>query len=229
MLKILHKKEKYTTKCIVNFLSIRYNLIMDIKYYEVLSRIGFFIQLYKFRINDWNLRTSKNFKNFYVCDFLKDDEFQMFTIEYLNKFNTTIKNIDLNIYGVSFSCRVKNLNSIYCKINRDNEKHSGKIPIYKCLNDLLGIRLIIDDSFDYEELMKLIKKAFKGYRFLDASKNGYIANHLYIKVDNFSFPFEIQFWKKENEIRNKELHKIYKQSYIYIENSMKEKEVKDDV
>mgnify|MGYP000016409815 CR=1 FL=1 len=41
MLKILHKKEKYTTKCIVNFLSIRYNLIMDIKYYEVLSRIGF--------------------------------------------------------------------------------------------------------------------------------------------------------------------------------------------
>lgn len=39
----------------------------------------------------------------------------MFTMEYLNKFNTTIKNIDLNIYGVSFSCRVKNLNSIYCK------------------------------------------------------------------------------------------------------------------
>ena len=64
MLKILHKKEKYTTKCIVNFLSIGYNLIMDIKYYEVLSRIGFFIKLYKLRINDWNLRTSKNFKKY---------------------------------------------------------------------------------------------------------------------------------------------------------------------
>lgn len=202
---------------------------MDKKYYEVLSCIGFLIKLYTFRINDWDLRTSKNLKNFYVCNFLEDNEFQRFTMEYLNKFNTTIKNIDLNIHGVSFSCRVKNLNSIYCKINRDNEKHEGKIPIYKCLNDLLGIRLIIDDSFDYDKLMKFIKEAFINCRFLDASKNGYIANHLYIKVDNFSFPFEIQFWKKENAIKNKELHKIYKQSYIYVENSMKEKEVKDDV
>lgn len=202
---------------------------MDSRYYEILKYIKLLVNLYNLKINGWNLRTDKNFKKFYVCDFLKDAEFQEFTRNYLMKFNTIIKDINLNVQGINILCRIKNLNSIYYKINRYNKKYNGKIPINKSLNDLLGVRLIIDNSFDYDYLMSLIQDEFDNYRFLDASKKGYIANHLYIKVDNFSFPFEIQFWKKENETNNKNLHKIYKQSYIYLEKNMKEKEEKEDV
>lgn len=202
---------------------------MDSRYYKILDYITSLVILYKTKINDWSLRTNKNFKKFYVCDFLKDDEFQKFTINYLVKFNTIIKDINLDMQGINILCRIKNLNSIYYKINRYNKKYNGKIPMYKSLNDLLGIRLIIDDSLNYDYLMNLIQDEFNNYRFLNASKNGYIANHLYIKVDNFSFPFEIQFWKKENEVNNKNLHKIYKQSYINLEKNMKEKEETEDV
>lgn len=51
----------------------------------------------------------------------------------------------LQNFNISYtiSSKVKSLNSIQYKIENYNRNHeNGKIPIKKCLNDLLGIRII---------------------------------------------------------------------------------------
>ena len=54
--------------------------------------------------------------------------------------------------------RVKALNSIQNKIEKyKNKKESGKIPIKKCLNDIFGLRIILNKSISYDEIIKYIK------------------------------------------------------------------------
>ena len=101
------------------------------------------------------------------------------------------------------SIRIKQLNSIEYKIFRYNTGSlKGKVPINKCLNDLFGVRIIIDDSFTHDELMEHIEEKYLGMKLIDASKNGYVASHLYIMTANQLFPWELQIWKKEDERNN---------------------------
>ena len=111
------------------------------------------------------------------------------------------------------SVRIKQLNSIEYKIYRYNVGElRGKVPINKCLNDLFGMRIIMDDSFTHDDLKEHI----------DASKKEYVASHLYIKPSNQLFPWELQIWKKEDERNNLESHKLYKQDYTSWENEYKD-------
>ena len=120
------------------------------------------------------------------------------------------------------SVRIKQLNSIEYKIFRYNTGElKGKVPINKCLNDLFGVRIIIDDSFTHEDLMEHIEGKYSDMKLTDASKNGYVASHLYIMPSNQLFPWELQIWKKENERNNLESHKLYKQDYTSWENDYK--------
>lgn len=163
---------------------------------------------------------------------MSNKELQLFTIDYIEKFKGVIKKeLNFKIDGLSIEYRLKNINSIYDKIYRYNDsKEKGRIPILKCLNDLMGIRFIIEDIDYYDFIIKEIENNFKSerYRFINSSKNGYKAYHLYIKIDNNMFPFEIQFWKKVDEESNKKFHQIHKQLYIYIEKDMNKDEVKKE-
>ena len=54
--------------------------------------------------------------------------------------------------------RIKQLNSIEYKISRYNTGDlKGKVPINKCLNDLFGVRIIIDSFFTHDDLADHLK------------------------------------------------------------------------
>lgn len=118
--------------------------------------------------------------------------------------------------------RIKQLNSIEYKFSRYNTGDlKGKVPINKCLNDLFGVRIIIDSSFTHDDLADHLKAKYSMLKLTNASKNGYIASHLYFMMDNQLFPWELQIWQKQDEMNNLASHKLYKQDYTSWENNYK--------
>ncbi len=120
----------------------------------------------------------------------------------------------LEFRNSSVTTRVKALNSIEFKIENYYENHeSGKIPLKKCLNDLFGIRIVIDDSFTHSDVKKYMAREYPSYKCIDSTKDGYIATHIYFEKGNYYFPWELQVWKKMDEKNNYESHRVYKQDY----------------
>lgn len=125
----------------------------------------------------------------------------------------------LELDGAKVSSRVKNLNSIQSKLERYNELDSlkGKVAINKCFNDLMGIRIVIDDNFSHGDVIRFFEEnvvpRYPKFRLTDSTKNGYVASHIYVQHDNSLFPWEIQIWIKANEKSNLDSHKLYKQGY----------------
>ncbi len=111
--------------------------------------------------------------------------------------------------------RIKTVNSIEYKIQRYKwGSEQGKIPVNKCINDLFGIRVIIDEALSYEEIEKFIERTYSGkYKCLDSSKQEYKATHIYFKEGNKAFPWELQIWNACDAERNFASHKKYKQGY----------------
>lgn len=154
-------------------------------------------------------------------------------VEYIYNYLNFILNVSINM---DFDCldfekstirsRVKTQNSIATKIKiYSGEEHFyGEIPIKKCLNDLLGFRIIIDDAFDFSNIEKYINNNYKFLKCIDSSKNGYSATHIYFSKRgcNYYFPWELQIWRSEDEKSNLDSHKKYKQSYTKWENLVKE-------
>lgn len=117
--------------------------------------------------------------------------------------------------------RVKNKESALNKLFHYRFKRSpSSIPIQKCLNDLLGFRIIIDAEFDYQELLADINTSadlsvtlFRPYVRIDEN---YQAIHLYVKSDNNSyFPWEIQIWRKSDEVSNEQSHRNHEEKRRY--------------
>lgn len=121
----------------------------------------------------------------------------------------------LNITS-EINSRVKAQNSIEYKINRYmSEKHEyGEVPLNKCFNDLYGIRIIFNETIEFETIKNFIKDKYgEKLKCYDASKEKYVATHIYFKVDNYSFQWELQIWDKEHERTNIISHEQYKQDY----------------
>lgn len=117
---------------------------------------------------------------------------------------------------VKFNARIKLQESIMFKIWRNIEKEEkiGKIAVYKTLNDLIGLRIIIFE--DFEAKMLQIKKKLETtgkYRIIDKNENGYYAYHIYTQNSNKIFPLEIQIWDEKYEKSNKDSHEKYKMGY----------------
>ena len=112
--------------------------------------------------------------------------------------------------------RIKTANSIEYKIqNYRTQKHQyGKIPVNKCINDLFGIRVIVDKSLTYEDVSDFIKQTYSDkYKCIDSSKQEYKAIHIYFKEGNKAFPWELQIWNTCDAESNFASHKKYKQEY----------------
>lgn len=124
-------------------------------------------------------------------------------------------------YSLNFECRIKNLNSIDQKltgyVETDLHEH-GEVATNKCFNDLLGMRYIYPDSekvtiSQIEDIVSNLGLA-SNIKIIDSNKiEGYKAIHVYFRLDNFSFPWELQFWNEIDEQSNKENHEIHKQKY----------------
>lgn len=124
--------------------------------------------------------------------------------------------------------RIKSYTSVQDKINRYylESKHSfGEVPINKCLNDILGFRIIFNDSINLLKTIDYIRNNYPNLICIDSSKNGYIATHVYfINNDNYKFRWELQLWNKEDEKSNKICHEKYKQKYTKYEEGKEEDE-----
>ena len=70
------------------------------------------------------------------------------------------------------SSKIKNVNSIQFKIENYYKNHQdGKIPINKCLNDILGIRIVLKEDMPLENIITYIKEEFPNLKVINSSKN----------------------------------------------------------
>lgn len=122
----------------------------------------------------------------------------------------------LNIQS-EVSSRVKAQNSIEFKISNymTNKHEYGKVALNKCFNDLYGIRIIFNENVEYKDIKKFVDEKYKKkLKCYDASKENYVATHIYFKEDNYSFQWELQIWDKVHYESNIISHEHYKQDYI---------------
>lgn len=103
--------------------------------------------------------------------------------------------------AVKFSYRVKSLQSCILKYN----KYYPSTEVNKCYNDLLGIRVIIED---YNELLTRDLDIFRVADMRNGKVNddGYRGIHLYYQKSNRHYPIEIQVNSKEDRRFNDWLH-----------------------
>jgi hypothetical protein len=113
--------------------------------------------------------------------------------------------------------RVKQINSIYYKTVKYAQKkvngEVGTIPMNKCFNDLFGLRVISNYELKYEAVALFIKEKFPNLKCIDSSKGEYKAIHIYFKLDNMHYQWELQLWNKDDATNNYESHKKHKQEY----------------
>lgn len=99
---------------------------------------------------------------------------------------------------------------------RFTKKEQGKVSINKCLNDLLGFRIYVDDFMHGIETNDIIKTELTGLNIKvnDSSKMGYRATHVYFSNgNNKCFPWELQIWNNEDRKSNDMSHSLHKQGY----------------
>lgn len=118
--------------------------------------------------------------------------------------------------------RVKNRGSSLNKLTYYRHgKVNPSIPLQKCMNDLLGFRIIIAQDFDYRELLNQIQiserletSLFRPYVRTDEEYQGI---HIYFKNDNNKyFPWELQIWKKSDTDLNEKAHRTHKEKRKYM-------------
>lgn len=125
--------------------------------------------------------------------------------------------------------RIKTLERIESKLLEyyiNPETTYGRSSLIKCINDLMGFRFIIKTNKHLDDFEALIKKFFRSVvdkydvnvrillRNISLDEISYKAIHVYIKEDNYHFPWEIQFWRKKDEINNRISHRKHKQKHI---------------
>lgn len=107
---------------------------------------------------------------------------------------------------VKFSYRIKSIQSCILKYN----KYYPSIEVNKCFNDLLGIRLIVDD---YIEILNQDTTGFKIANMIYGKSvdDGYRGLHLYYQKSNKHYPIEIQINSARDRMFNDWLHmNLYK-------------------
>lgn len=168
------------------------------------------VNLSKVNINKFNIDTNtelylEGFKSISKCRVLIKSR----TEEFFKNFNL----IDNRI----IEYRTKNINSIFAKIYHYiyEKKERGEIPIKKCLNDLFGVRIILPiRKFDkLKQLLQGVCNGNKSLKLIDSSKGDYKAMHIYLIKDNYCMQWEIQFWLKRDDRKNRDSHEKYKQEY----------------
>lgn len=176
--------------------------------------------------------TKINLKDNQVRD-LQENKLMLDTIvnyrEFINQNNIQLL-MDFkrfNTENATVNIRTKSKNSIEFKIENYIKNHeNGKVPISKCFNDLLGIRIICNKELSYNEILKLIDTKYSDLKCINSSKDEYNATHIYFKKDNYTFQWELQVWNKLDEVNNINSHEKYKQDYVRWENENKERRAK---
>lgn len=175
----------------------------------------------EYQINSSFFIETKKYQNFLSEKFLKGELDQEIENPFSDNFTPAL-------------IRTKSHNSIISKVltYRKRRKEEGAVPINKCLNDLLGYRIIIPIeyiNFDINDLVHNIQlycdnKCSTRCKVRNSSKPAgsgvYKALHINLDKDNYSFPWEVQIWAKQDSESNYLLHEVHKQDYIQWEMSL---------
>lgn len=123
-----------------------------------------------------------NWKKTQVADIDANDTLYQSIMAYVQLLNEKCADIALQLVLVCdcpVTARVKAQNSIEYKIQSyKTESHEwGRVPINKCVNDLFGVRVILNTSLTYEEIVAFVEKTYpQMYRCINSSKREYNAN-----------------------------------------------------
>lgn len=181
---------------------------------------------YKRYCESWRqkITCSMNLKKKCVSDIFSinsgmDKEFKVYMDSFIDGLNelyfVIISRIDSEV-GINVRGRVKEPQSIISKLDKKNMDNHGKYPVIKCLNDLLGIR-IIDKRYkeNIDAVIEYLDSSEYKVKHMERNNNGYIGYHIYFRLEqNIYFPIELQIWDLENERNNITSHMLYKQEYI---------------
>lgn len=194
-----------------------YKTIIDILYQE-----------HENHCKSWIVRSEYdfNFKNTNVCDIYSshngfNEDFYKHMSGYLKSIHSLHSKI---LYRINEECNIfiigrwKSPDSIIQKLYYKNKYDFGKFPVIKCLNDLLGFRIIDDNYCENKHLIirhleQLKENKFK-IRHVDRNLDEYKAYHVYLIGDNRYFPTELQIWDSSDAQSNMESHILHKQMYI---------------
>jgi len=182
-----------------------------------------YIMLMHNKINDMWKKSNDyyplNMKTCRVHDIYNDEKLLFYVFNYRNFINKHTINIIEDIQTLklnnSVDTRVKALNSIQDKISKyENKKEKGKIPIKKCLNDIYGLRIILNDDITYENIKEYVENKYDKLKCILAYREKYKAVHVYFGTsDNKNFQWELQIWNKKDKKNNLISHFKYKQAY----------------
>lgn len=165
-----------------------------------------------------------NFKKKQIRDICSNNTIENCFYEYMSSYCDSLVRLqftdDYSDITNKFSMenRVKEPDSRISKILKYNNENAeqGQVNINKCLNDLLGFR-IITEGMEYNDITKQIfndKLANLGIKVHNSCKGDYLAMHLYFSNSNNKFfPWELQIWNHYDAEKNFASHKEYKQGY----------------
>ena len=189
---------------------------------ELEKLINFIIKKYDEINLEWEKNENYNqlnMKKIQVADVYIDKEKLNYIFNYRNFINDKFPYIFSELQQIGFlsnvTSRVKALNSIQYKIENYKLNHEdGKIPLKKCLNDLLGFRIVLLNDIDYNSVKSYIKDIFPSLKCIKSTKKEYDAVHIYFgNENNKKFQWELQLWNKSKEKTNLKSHAEYKQDY----------------
>lgn len=153
--------------------------------------------------------------------FVIDNAFYQLIKDYMSALNsfTGESDLEFDYINLDLRTRIKQNESVVNKLKyyRIGKVGQGAFNLNKCLNDLFGLRIIIDD-FDhnceyFDDLCGTLKSEYR-IKAIDASKHDYKATHIYFYGDsNRYFPWELQIWSTADVVSNDESHFIHKQEY----------------
>jgi hypothetical protein len=200
--------------------------------FSLISRIKKFHKLVSDEWSKEEMGKRINTKKILVCDVYENKALLKPILAYKSFLDKNIPCLwfsDLRGMGLKVETRVKTQNSIESKIAEyTKNKSEGKIPLKKCLNDIMGIRVIVDEIIfllAYKGVLHRIEKENMGLKCINSSKNEYVATHIYFKTeDNYSFQWELQMWNRTHEQINRDAHKRYKQKYTKWEENVVKKD-----
>ncbi|KAA0791738.1 MULTISPECIES: hypothetical protein [Bacillus] len=156
--------------------------------------------------------------------FFPKDEFNRLLKNYMNELKPLAIDFEMayNYEHFDMRSRGKDFDSIMNKLQyyttgKEGNGVAGAFKINKCLNDLFGIRIVIE-NFDHNceyfyQICEPVKDKYK-IRIINSSKNDYRATHVYFYGGNNKFfPWELQIWNADDCKSNDISHGVHKRSY----------------
>lgn len=193
--------------------------------------------LHRLHSEEWYKNTNKryNLKRTQVSDICKSGSdigdgtnivFDFDFIIYMNEYCELLNKVHFHAFydfldldgDLNLTSRIKDPDSRISKIRHyrffKNEK--GKVNLNKCLNDLMGFRILVDDFAHDDYTIDTLKQSLAKSRIRvhNSCKGDYKATHVYFNNgNNIYFPWELQIWNKSDFDNNIRSHAIHKQAY----------------